>query len=253
MLRWDEATGAVGPFRQPAGYTNGHTRRPPGPAGELRARQPARHAHGARRLDHRAGRPLRGRAAEQPERRRGEVATARSGSPTPATASTRTTRATAPSARSPGCYVYRLDPDTGELRVVVDDGVRAQRPRLLARRAAAVRRPTPAVATGRTGPPNMRVFDVADDGTLDGGARVRRRRRPARSTASASTRTAGSGRAPATACTATTPTARCSARCWCRRPWPTSASAAPSATACSSPPRRRCTRCYVRVRGARTF
>ncbi|MGV9778189.1 SMP-30/gluconolactonase/LRE family protein [Streptosporangium sp. NPDC003464] len=25
MLRWDEMTGAVGPFRQPAGYTNGHT------------------------------------------------------------------------------------------------------------------------------------------------------------------------------------------------------------------------------------
>ena len=25
MLRWDEATGAVGAFRQPAGYANGHT------------------------------------------------------------------------------------------------------------------------------------------------------------------------------------------------------------------------------------
>nr|WP_239161347.1 SMP-30/gluconolactonase/LRE family protein [Acrocarpospora phusangensis] len=25
MLRWDEMTGNVGPFRQPAGYTNGHT------------------------------------------------------------------------------------------------------------------------------------------------------------------------------------------------------------------------------------
>src|SRR5262245_65417905 len=26
MLRWDETTGAIGAFRQPAGYTNGHTR-----------------------------------------------------------------------------------------------------------------------------------------------------------------------------------------------------------------------------------
>ena len=25
MLRWDETTGAVGVFRSPAGYTNGHT------------------------------------------------------------------------------------------------------------------------------------------------------------------------------------------------------------------------------------
>ena len=25
MLRWDESTGAVGVFRDPAGYTNGHT------------------------------------------------------------------------------------------------------------------------------------------------------------------------------------------------------------------------------------
>ena len=44
--------------------------RPPGPAGQLRARQPARHAHRARRLDHRARRPLRRQAAQQPQRRR---------------------------------------------------------------------------------------------------------------------------------------------------------------------------------------
>ena len=56
MLRYDEATGDVGVFRSPAGYTNGHTVDAPGPAGQLRARQPPRHAHRARRHDHRARR-----------------------------------------------------------------------------------------------------------------------------------------------------------------------------------------------------
>ena len=39
----------------------------------LRARRPARHAHRARRLDHRDRRPLRGQAAQQPERRRRQL------------------------------------------------------------------------------------------------------------------------------------------------------------------------------------
>ena len=46
---------------------------PPGPAGQLRAGQPPGDPHRARRLGHRAGRPVRGQAAEQPERRDGEV------------------------------------------------------------------------------------------------------------------------------------------------------------------------------------
>ena len=84
----------VGVFRAPAGYTNGHTVDAPGPAGELRARQPARHAHRARRHDHRARRPLRGQAAQQPQRRRRALRRRRSTSPTRPTASRATTRAT---------------------------------------------------------------------------------------------------------------------------------------------------------------
>ena len=70
MMRWDETTGAVGVFRQPAGYTNGNTLDAAGPPRHLRARRPPGHPHGARRLDHRARRQLRGQAAQQPERRR---------------------------------------------------------------------------------------------------------------------------------------------------------------------------------------
>src|SRR5262249_47758510 len=40
--------------------------------------------------------------------------------------------------------------------------------------------------------------------------------------------------------------ARCSGRCWCPRWWPTCASAAPSATACTSAPRPRYTRSCCR-------
>ena len=53
MLRWDETTGAVGVFRHPSGYTNGHTLDRRGPPGLVRARRPPCLAHRARRLDHR--------------------------------------------------------------------------------------------------------------------------------------------------------------------------------------------------------
>ena len=52
MLRWDETTGEVGPFRQPAGYTNGNTLDRQGRLVTLRARRPPRDAHGARRVGH---------------------------------------------------------------------------------------------------------------------------------------------------------------------------------------------------------
>ena len=63
ILRWDEATGAIGVFRQPAGYANGHTLDGEGRLVTLRARQPPGDADGARRHDHRARRPLRRPAA----------------------------------------------------------------------------------------------------------------------------------------------------------------------------------------------
>ena len=69
MLRWDETTGAVGVFRHPAGYTNGNT--------VDRAGRLVTCEHGGRRVTrtehdgahHRPRRPLRGQAAQQPERR----------------------------------------------------------------------------------------------------------------------------------------------------------------------------------------
>ena len=41
MLRWDETTGTVGVFRQPARLRQRAHRGPPRPAGQLRARRPA--------------------------------------------------------------------------------------------------------------------------------------------------------------------------------------------------------------------
>ena len=125
------------------------------------------------------------------------------------------------------CHVYRVDPSTGRgphrrrrLRP-------AQRPRLLARRAPALRlrhrrrrtSPTvPATSASSTSAPTAGSPAATSSPPAP----------PASSTASGSTTPAGSGPAPATASTATTRTAPCSARCWCRSRSPTSPSAARS-------------------------
>ena len=57
MLRYSDADG-VSVFRQPAGYTNGHYRDREGRLVRLRARQPPREPHGARRHDCDARRQL---------------------------------------------------------------------------------------------------------------------------------------------------------------------------------------------------
>ena len=69
VLRWDETTGAVGVFAQPAGYANGRTldRR----AAWCRATTgTAGHPHRTRRQRHRPGSHHRGPPAQQPQRRR---------------------------------------------------------------------------------------------------------------------------------------------------------------------------------------
>jgi gluconolactonase len=66
------------------------------------------------------------------------------------------------------CHVYRIDPRTGDVRIVADDFVR---PNGLA--FSPDERRLYVVDTGAThvedGPRHMRVFDVNDDGTLCGG------------------------------------------------------------------------------------
>lgn len=71
LMRWTEETGAVSVFRPVSNYTNGNTRDRQGRLIQLRARRSAGHADGVRRHHHGPDRPVRGEAAQRPERRRG--------------------------------------------------------------------------------------------------------------------------------------------------------------------------------------
>ena len=160
ILRWDETTNTVGVFRQPAGYSNGHT------------------------VD-RQGRLV---SCEQGPRR--VTRTEHDGSVTVLTDNWDGKRLNSPNdivERADGslwftdpsygidtsyegyqadseigaCYVFRLDPATGELRVVADD---FDRPNGLAFSAD---EHTLYIVDSRR--QHMRIFQVTDDSTLIGG------------------------------------------------------------------------------------
>ncbi|MFI6800233.1 SMP-30/gluconolactonase/LRE family protein [Streptosporangium canum] len=160
MLRWDEMTGAVGPFRQPAGYTNGHT------------------------VD-REGRLV---SCEQGNRR--VTRTEHDGSVTVIADRWEGRRLNSPNdvvVRSDGsiwftdpsygidtdyeghraeseigaCHVYRVDPATGKVRTVAEDFVR---PNGL---AFSTDESTLYVVDTRSN--HIRAFGVNEDGTLSGG------------------------------------------------------------------------------------
>ncbi len=227
--KWDEETGAVSVFRKPSELRQRQHARPPGPAGHLRARRPAHHAHGVRRRDHRADRQLRRQAAQLAQRHRRASRTARSGSPIRRSASSATTRATSAEPELP-TNVYRLDP-----------------------RRPAGRRSSPTTSLGPTACASRRtrtmLYVVESRGAPDAqDPRLRRDRRrhklankrvfdrlpapAARPTACAATSTATSGAAGAwarpssTASWCSRPTASRSAASPCRSAAPTSASAA---------------------------
>ncbi|MEV1239251.1 SMP-30/gluconolactonase/LRE family protein [Nonomuraea sp. NPDC050022] len=160
MLRWDEMTGAVGPFRQPAGYVNGNT------------------------LD-RQGRLI---SCEQGQRR--VTRTEADGSITVIADRWQGKRLNSPNdavVRSDGsiwftdpaygidsdyegfraepeidgCHVYRVDPVTGEVSRVADD---FDRPNGLAFSLDESR-----LYIADTRRRHIRVLDVHDNGTLSGG------------------------------------------------------------------------------------
>jgi gluconolactonase len=66
ILRWDEETATVTPFRQPSNNANGNTRDREGRLVTLRASDAPRHAYRVRRFDHRAGRSLQRQALNSP-------------------------------------------------------------------------------------------------------------------------------------------------------------------------------------------
>ncbi len=161
MLRWDEPTGSVGVFRQPADYTNGHTL---DPAGRLVSCE-----HGGRRVTRTEH---DGSQTVLAERYDGN----RFNSPNDVVVrSDFSIWFTDPSygidsdyegyhaqPEIGGCHVYRVDPADGKVRVVADD---FDRPNGLAFSTDESR-----LYISDSGRNHIRGFDVTAGGGLTGGA-----------------------------------------------------------------------------------
>ncbi len=120
MLRFDECTGQVGVFRQPSGYSNGNTVDREGRliSCEHGGRRVVRTEHDGR-LTVLADR-YQGRRLNSPN----DVVVKSDGTiwfTDPNYGITSNYEGVKAAQEQPGCYVYRLDPITGDLRVVVDD------------------------------------------------------------------------------------------------------------------------------------
>jgi gluconolactonase len=160
MLRWDETTGVVGVFRQPAGYANGHTLDPEGRMVSCE--------HGNRRVtrtehdgsitviaDRYAGKRL-----NSPN----DVVVRSDGSvwfTDPSYGIQSDYEGFRADSEIGACHVFVVDPDTGECRIAADD---FDRPNGLAFSLDERR-----LYIADTRANHIRVFDVADDRTLHGG------------------------------------------------------------------------------------
>ncbi len=160
MLRYDETTGAVGVFRAPAGYTNGHTVDRQGRlvSCEHGNRRVTRTEHDgsvtvlADRVD--------GKRLNSPN----DVVERADGSiwfTDPSYGIDSDYEGHHAPSEIGGCHVYRVAPDTGEVRVVADD---FDRPNGLA--FSLDERQLYIADTRRE---HIRLFDVAGDGSLTGG------------------------------------------------------------------------------------
>jgi gluconolactonase len=167
MLRWDEPTGTVGVFRQPAGYTNGNT--------VDREGRLVTCEHGNRRVtrtEHDGSITVivdrfEGKRLNSPN----DVVVKSDGSiwfTDPSYGIDTDYEGHRAESEIGGCYVYRVDARSGVCRIVADDFVR---PNGLA--FSPDERRLYIVDTGGThmagGPRHIRAFDVAEDGTLAGG------------------------------------------------------------------------------------
>jgi len=161
ILRWDETTGSVGVFRQPAGYANGGTL---DAAGRLVTCE-----HGNRRVtrtEHDGSVTViadryQGKRFNSPN----DVVVRSDGSiwfTDPSYGIDSDYEGHRADSEIGACHVYRVDPSTGTVRVVADDFVR---PNGL---AFSLDERRLYVADSRVN--HLRVFDVADDGALSGGA-----------------------------------------------------------------------------------
>jgi len=160
MLRWDETTGTVGVFRQPAGYANGSTL---DGVGRLVTCE-----HGNRRVtrtEHDGSLTVvadryQGKRFNSPN----DVVVSSDGSiwfTDPSYGIDSDYEGHRADSEIGACHVYRVDPSTGAVRVVADDFVR---PNGL---AFSLDERRLYISDSRVN--HLRVFDVADGGSLSGG------------------------------------------------------------------------------------
>ncbi|MEO3873200.1 SMP-30/gluconolactonase/LRE family protein [Nonomuraea sp. B12E4] len=160
MLRWDEMTGAVGPFRQPSGYSNGNTL--DGQGRLITCEQGARRVT---RTEHDGSITViadrwQGKRFNSPN----DAVVHSDGSvwfTDPPYGILSNYEGVAAEQEIDGCHVYRADPVTGEVRVVADDFVR---PNGLAFSLDERR-----LYVADTRARHLRVFDVGEGGVLSGG------------------------------------------------------------------------------------
>jgi len=160
ILRWDETTNTVGVFRQPAGYANGHTVDRQGRlvSCEQGPRRVTRTEHDGSvtvLADNWDGKRLNS-PNDIVERADGSLWFT-----DPSYGIDTSYEGYQADSEIGACYVYRLDPASGELRVVADD---FNRPNGLA--FSADERTLYIVDSRRQ---QMRTFQVTDDSTLTGG------------------------------------------------------------------------------------
>ncbi|MFI9595629.1 SMP-30/gluconolactonase/LRE family protein [Nonomuraea sp. NPDC052265] len=160
MLRWDETTGAVGPFRQPSGYTNGNTIDREGRliSCEQGNRRVTRTEHDGS-ITVIADR-WRGKRLNSPN----DAVVRSDGSvwfTDPPYGITSNYEGVVAEQEIDGCHVYRADPVTGEVRRVAGDFVRPN--------GLAFSLDEKLLYVADTRARHLRVFEVGEDGTLSGG------------------------------------------------------------------------------------
>jgi gluconolactonase len=162
LLRWDEATGETGVLRHPAGYTNGNT---VDRDGRLVSCE-----HGGRRVSRTEHDGSVTTLADRFEGKRlnspNDLVVRSDGSvwfTDPMYGIESDYEGHRAESEIGACHVYRLDPATGACRIVADD---FDRPNGIA--FSPDERRLYVSDTGK--PRQMRVFDVAKDGALSGGA-----------------------------------------------------------------------------------
>jgi gluconolactonase len=163
MMRWDETSGATSVFRQPAGYTNGHT---VDREGRLVSCE-----HGGRRVSRTEHDGTVVTLADRYEGKRlnspNDLAVKSDGSvwfTDPAYGIDSDYEGHKAESEIGACHVYRIDPGTGEVRIVADD---FERPNGIA--FSPDEESLYVSDTGSAQTRHIRRFAVADDGTLSGG------------------------------------------------------------------------------------